>query len=344
MKNLRILIIAGAVIAAAAIAAIVYFVAFKNPASEVMNNNSNNQEAEGITYTNNEFGYSLILPKIWEGYKTAQAENNILFYIPADGKYKDLGYKYGAILYVAAVPLSEVKNQEQKCKIPDPNRYWAECAAVTESIGGNNAYKFYTRFADDFMPGHEEEGKAVQKSIKFFNVAQAPAKRTFSQVGKDYIFEFQYPTNLFTAEYGNDIFLPYRNDNSTAISEVVLNHTIPVEHCALSGQCTPTTTDLKVGATVLKDTLATIKNSSIGNQLIPQTYGTTKALVLAQGVEGEGIEYYFIEMPNGKVLMMYYQYINENVVQNYKKAKDFIPYAKQTRIAEDIIKSIKFTN
>ncbi len=341
MSKFKTLIIIGAVIALTAILTLIYIVAFKNPSS---NQGSNAEQfVQGIDYRNEEFGFSLTLPESWEGYQVSQSEHSIMFYIPADGQYKNVGYKYGPIIYVTAIPMSEAIEQEALCKTPDPNRYWAECAAVTESIGENNAYKFYTRFADDYMEGHEDEGKAVQKSIKFFDIEENPKLRTFRSINKDLIYEFEYPTNTFAAEYGENIYIPYNYDKMS-YSQITLFHQIPVQYCGASGQCTPNTIDMKFGAVLLEDSITDIQRSNIGDQLKARTFGTNTTLILSQGAEGEGIEYYFIEMPNQKVLMLYHKYINENVVLNYKKEKDFIPYAKQVEIAENIVQSVKFTN
>lgn len=343
MNKFKILIIGGAVIAVVGIIAMIYVVAFKNPTANISSVTEDSLHTPGIVYTNEEFGYRVILPESWAGYKVSQTETNTMFYIPADGMYKDLGYKYGAILYVAAIPMDEVRRQEQICKTPDSNRYWAECAAVTESIGGNNAYRFYTRFADDYMTGHEDEGKAVQKSIQFFDISQTPPNRTLRSVQKYFVYEFAYPTNTFKPEYAEDIALPY-NSEAQAYGELSLYHEIPMQYCGASGECVPITIDMKVGAVALNDPIDTIKRSAIGTQLITKTFGKNTALVLAQGAEGEGINYYFIETPNKKVVMIYHRYINEQVVQNYKNQKDFIPYSEQIKIMENIIKSIHFSN
>lgn len=341
MNKFKILTIAGIVLSTAAILCLVYIVAFKNPKSS--NTANSDLLANGITYTNEEFGYSLTLPSSWKDYKVSQAEESIMLYIPATGTYKDWGFEYGPIIYVTAVPLSEVAKQEVLCKTPDENRHWSECAGVNNSIGGNNAYRFYTAFVDDYMPGYEEEGKAVQGSIRFFNVNDAPEYRVFRSIQKDFDYEFEYPTNTFKATYGKEIFLPYESSKS-AYSQISLYHEIPVEYCGASGECTPTTDSMEVGSIVLEDTIEAIKKSSIGKMLSTKTYGLNTALVLSQGAEGEGMEYHFLEMPNNKVLLVYYRYINEEVVLNYKNVKDFIPYKQQTKIVDDILRSIKQSN
>jgi hypothetical protein len=152
---------------------------------------------------------------------------------------------------------------------------------------------------------------------------------------------------MFTPNYEVDVPSPIVESSFRGIAEIELAHIINTKHCALSGVCTPTTTNMKFGVIVFpKDiypTLVSLKKTSIGSELTNKTYGSNKAYILSQGVEGEGINYYFIENPNGGLLMVYYQYINENVLSEYKNVKDFIPYATQNRIVENVVASIKFT-
>ncbi len=298
-------------------------------------------------YTNSEFGYSLELPADWTDYKTDQTEENILFYLPtSDPNYTKQGINYGAIFYIVAIPLKEAETQDKKCASPDPDRYWGDCIAVLRNIGENNLYRFAWNIADDypadFAPEKIDQAEALSKNIKVFDVKTPASMRTFNRSKEGY--SLQYPTNVFTPQYGSDVFLPYSNANATAITAIELAHMVNTEYCALSGECTPTTTNMKFSIANLDDqSFAKLKKTKSGTEFVAQTYGTNKALVLAQGAEGEGAEYYFIENPNGGVLMMSYFYINENIVNKYKTVKGFIPYAQQTHIIEDIVKSIKFT-
>lgn len=349
MKNFKLVLTFGLVLAVLIIAFFVStFLAQKAKQHGPSNVNTvDNQAAAGNTYTNNEFGFSLLLPKDWTDYKVDQSDTDLLFYLPTTStNYGRPPQKYAPLFNIVAIPLAEAAAQDKKCATPDPYRYWGDCIGVINNLGGNNFYRFAwgssgIDYPPDFLTEKVKQAETVTKNIKIFDIQSVAPLRTFSRTNAG--FAFEYPTGIFTPTYAADIFLPYSQSAQQAIGEIELAHIIKVQYCAPSGKCTPTTTNMKFGAVPLKDqTFASLKKSSVGQELIPQTYGTNKALVLAQGAEGEGIEYYFLENPSGGVLMLYYQYINENIVTKYKSVKDFIPYAEQTHIIEDMVKSVKF--
>lgn len=95
--------------------------------------------------------------------------------------------------------------------------------------------------------------------------------------------------------------------------------------------------------TVVNSTLATIEQSKIKGELKDFTAGSNKFRYFSQGVEGEGIYYYFISLPNKKTLMVSRTYIDETILSSYKTAKDFITKANQDKLVEQILASLNFT-
>lgn len=153
-------------------------------------------------------------------------------------------------------------------------------------------------------------------------------------------FSFEYPENLLDA--GDEFtYLPYVNTKLT--TEASFKHEVNVQYCAPSGECKPTTTDFKFGIAIVDTPLTKIK-AEPGTKAEILTLGENKdVLTYSQGAEGEGVVYYFLSIAPGKTLMLYQPYIDENVLVNYKKVKDFLPFTKQKETMKEIITSLKKT-
>lgn len=61
----------------------------------------------------------------------------------------------------------------------------------------------------------------------------------------------------------------------------------------------------------------------------------------SEGAEGEGMAYYFFELPNGKTLILYQRNISENVVTKYQSVPEFIQIEEQMKIMDRILASFK---
>ncbi len=152
-------------------------------------------------------------------------------------------------------------------------------------------------------------------------------------------FSIQYPANFVQSV--KEVTTPYTN-TPVDITSQNFAHIIPIQHCNLKGDCTPTTTDFSFALSVVNSSMAKIEASKIKDELDNFTAGPNKYRYITQGVEGEGIYYYFIALPNGKSLMISRTYIDEFVLGGYKDAKDFIKKADQDKLAEQILASLSF--
>lgn len=346
MKNLKILIIAGTIIAVAAITTMIYLVATKNPTET----STNNAAVQGKSkFTEYSFGYKLDIPKLWDNYRTAQVGQNITFFIPVkDTAYIQAdGKAYAPVVTIAAITKQEVKDQEKLCAQEDPNRYWMECLAIENKIGDNNYFRIAWYGPQDGPTDFQtrnisEEVQSVLKSIELFDLSGEPDSLKYEDL--DYGISFYFQNQFFSYKYGEEIYLPFgQNEAKYSLFELV--HNIKTQHCALSGVCTPTTDNLKIGLIFLEDqTIDKIRKSSIGDQLVSKKFDNRQGWQLSQGVEGEGMNYYFFDAKDKGVLMFYQTYLDENILTNYKTTKDFIPYERQQSIMAQILRNFTLEN
>ncbi|MDQ3018918.1 MAG: hypothetical protein M3Q64_03545, partial [bacterium] len=146
-------------------------------------------------------------------------------------------------------------------------------------------------------------------------------------------YSFDYPKALFV-EYQTTTTLPH--DNSK-VSVDALKHELPMQYCAPSGQCRPTTINMSVGSTMINGPIEAIQKTDIGSQMIKKQLGDLTVYELEMGAEGEGIVYYYIPMPSNKILVIFRTFIDESTLISYKGANDFIPLAEQKRIFDQIV-------
>ncbi len=165
--------------------------------------------------------------------------------------------------------------------------------------------------------------------------------KTYTSTQYDY--SFSYP-NILKPGSEDFTYLPYGNGSQRVAVDASYIHEINKEYCALSGECRPTTQDFGFNASVINSPLSDVQKS-LGGSALPlqtKTFGSVHAIVTNQGVEGEGINYYFIAMPGNKTLMFSQRYIDENILVGYKGAKDFIPLAEQNKMMGEIISTLTF--
>lgn len=153
-------------------------------------------------------------------------------------------------------------------------------------------------------------------------------------------FSFIYPNNLKTGTE-DFTYVPSGSEEKVAL-EAQFVHEIPVEYCAASGECRPTTQDFEFGVSIIESSLAKLR-TRIEIPMTTKKFGDVTAYIMNQGVEGEGINYYFVVLDSTRTLMFDQRYIDENILISYKTAKDFIPFAQQNKMMETIISSLTFT-
>jgi hypothetical protein len=152
-------------------------------------------------------------------------------------------------------------------------------------------------------------------------------------------FTVQYPADFVQSK--KEVFAPYSN-SQTSITSENFAHSIPVKYCSPKGDCIPNTTDISMAFSVVNSSLATINQSKIKSELKDFSAGENSFRSFSQGVEGEGIYYYFIGLPNKKTLMISRTYIDEKILTSYKTAKDFISKTDQDKLALQILSSLSF--
>lgn len=154
-------------------------------------------------------------------------------------------------------------------------------------------------------------------------------------------FSFNYPKDIFIKSSGEIQVPVYTQENK--IKSFDLTHAVDVEHCGLSGlpeHCTPKTTDLKISFGVIESALTDLPEPQ-GQKLTPSDAGPNGTKTFEQGVEGEGVIYFFVPLGSEKTLMIAQTYLNESILSKYQTVANFISYAKQGEITKEIIGSIK---
>jgi hypothetical protein len=158
-------------------------------------------------------------------------------------------------------------------------------------------------------------------------------------------YSFKYPSNIFEM-YDKVSQVPFLNRREE-LPTASLVHTVPVEHCDLSGlpeHCTPTTTDISISFTPVDYSLNLIKTAKGGIDLEPITVNGVQGLRVDLGVEGEGRIDYYVPLDTSRTLWISRTYINEDVVGGYKNAPKFIPYPEQAKIFNALLNSLHLSN
>ncbi|MCX6712680.1 MAG: hypothetical protein NTY66_00540 [Candidatus Vogelbacteria bacterium] len=158
------------------------------------------------------------------------------------------------------------------------------------------------------------------------------------------IFEVSYPRRVFKLAEKPAVVPSAWTEKTRA---QVLTHTIPIQHCGLSGlpeHCTPSTTDISISFFVLERSFNDVFKE------LKKTFGDLPVVTLdghqgvrfEQGVEGEGIVYTVLPVNDTKTLFIGRSYLDEQIVGGYKGAKDFIRLAEQKKLYDEVIATFKF--
>lgn len=157
----------------------------------------------------------------------------------------------------------------------------------------------------------------------------------------EYGFSFTFP-NLDQFEGINyKISIPNGNANTNLDATVAYQHKIYASYCSPKGDCFPTTTDMLFGAAVLNENIDQYAKKNPQLVRAPIT-SKTYAYSYDEGVEGEGINYYFIAINPAQTVVIFHQYIDETVLPKYKDQPDFITYATQKKRMDDMLKTFEW--
>ena len=155
----------------------------------------------------------------------------------------------------------------------------------------------------------------------------------------EYGIKIDYPKTIFARE-ATELAGPFGNGQK--YTGDLLVHSIPVEHCGLSGlpeHCTPYTRDITIGFFIINEPLVNI------SQRLIKAYGEARKLSLvgregvyvSLGVEGEGIHYYFLPLSEKNSLMITRSYMDENILSGYKNISGFINLNEQEKLFEEVV-------
>lgn len=359
MINIKKSLTVGAIFAILLIAFFVTTV-MKN---KVIEKNANNKDRLHGSYLiqNENLGFKFnISDEFFSGYQEEQQGYITNYYLPT--KDSEWGQKYAKVLTIAAVPKTEAKQKEQICK--DGSTAVAEtpfdCIAFDNPIGENKYFIFAT------IPLIEAGPTDLQEKGVYDGIDEALKQATFSDpesMPKNLVYqnltagyELNYPSNLDRVFFDRanleklnaEITLPTQlgaESNHFADKEIFI--TLPVQYCALSGKCSPTTTNFAINFGPTGMTLKELQQSGLAKSLIKKNlgseeYGTDKIYTYEEGAEGEGVIYNFLVSGDNKVYSVALKYLDEQVIPKYKTTKGFTSFTQQKAIFEDIVKNVRF--
>jgi hypothetical protein len=336
----------------------------KNRHTSTRPTQENNTSQNGVyTVDNEELGYKFEISDKYFGVnnKTYQEIRNgylTSYYLKTtDPEWTKDGKNYAEVLTIGAVTKREANLKKPVCaknniKLLDTP---FDCLIFDQPLGSNKYLYFVVYPHTEEYPKDLSEIKISEaidealKNIQIYDPVSEPLTLKYNSY--EYGFEFSYPSYIDRAfwdpakneELGAQIELPREIDNNqTNISEKVLLHTLPIQYCALSGECRPTTLNFAINVGYTGKTLKQLRESDGGKSLTQKTIGDKLTYVYEIGAEGEGIIYYFTEGPNNKMYVVALRYLNEQIVTKYKTASGFTSFEEQKTTAENIIKNLNF--
>lgn len=170
--------------------------------------------------------------------------------------------------------------------------------------------------------------------------------RTGTVVGNTYTntkygFSFQFAGLSEFEKIGYNITVPNGQYSMNIDDLITFRHTVEAEYCSPRGDCVPTTTDMIFGVSAFSGNLSEYAKSN--PQLTKAPKGvTTYTYSYNEGAEGEGINYFFIQLANNNIAVVYHQYIDETVLASYKSVPDFIKYKLQQQRISNLLKSFEY--
>ncbi len=303
-----------------------------------------------------EFGFKFeISDEFFSGYQDFQTGYAFSYYLPTTDP--EWGQGFAKMLTVAAIPKGEADLKKAAC---DNDLYEQldtpfDCLVFSHSLGENQFYYFVQLPQIEAGPA-DLEAKGTEQAIadalanmEIYDITQPAQELSFQSM--DSGAEFDYPYFIDRALYdradlesiGAQINLPAELDGELSyFAEKELFKLLPIEYCALSGECRPTTTNFAINLGPSGKTLMELKNSDLGSSLVQRRIGDHSVYTYEVGAEGEGIIYYFVLGPNDQMYAVALKYLNEQVVTKYSNEQSFTPFSQQKTITENIIKSLVF--
>lgn len=312
----------------------------RNKNSEKFEQISNNNN--GLYTSNAELGYEFtIANQNIDGWEEERQGYQTWYYLPTtDRDWNKDGNFYSVVYSVTAIPKAEV---EKSRKICDNNQQesWYECVAFTHTIGENNLYTFVSIPAQDapqdFVDSMiiENVTNQIKTTFKTFNVSNP---QVLSYDYKKSGFGIKASTDLSTDYSASDnISLPFETDKFS--QDIGLSKILPIQYCGLSGECQPTTTNYAVTVGLLDLTETQLLAFPIADDFTKVNRNLATIYEYSQGAEGEGINYFFLVMPDSKIFVVAHRYLDETTNLRYKNVKNFTTYKKQTENVAMIVEN-----
>lgn len=299
---------------------------------------------------NKTLGFSFELPKNkYPEVKVEQSGYITYIYLPTKDKdWNAQGRYYANAFAIAATPIEQAEKNRTKCQMGQMDDPYA-CMPFTSSIGKNKYFYFTSSGpqegpAEFITAGLIDGIKQATDHLTVFDPPSKPANLTMQVFEKGY--EYSYPAYLEVSDYTNftaSLSLPAELSSNDYITDKALANILPVQYCALSGICQPTTTNFAVYIGAIDLTEKNLLQSGLGQSVTKTTVGNYSVYKYEQGAEGEGIIYYFLFGSNKKMTVVALRYMNEQVMARYQTVPNFVKYTDQIKTTEKIIQSLKFT-
>lgn len=322
-----------------------------------------NNEQGDFVIKNDEFGYSFEMSEVHFGandhaYKEIRNGYNTTYYLKlSDQEAQVNDQQYTDVLTIGAVTMREYNQNKAMCAKNNTilQQTPFDCMVYDQPLG-HNKYLYFFEYPQIVQYPQEFEdvklGDAIAaslKNIKIFDPAVEPLSLQFDSQQLGYSFNYpSYTDRTFwdpdnNRELGAEIKLPKEFDSEESnIGEKVIMHTLPIQYCALSGKCNPTTLNFAINVGYSGRTFKQLRTSSIWEGMQHKTIGEYNVYIYEIGAEGEGIIYYFADGPDNKIYVVALKYINEQVMPKYKTASGFTSFEEQKATAENIIKILDF--
>jgi hypothetical protein len=177
------------------------------------------------------------------------------------------------------------------------------------------------------------------------NLVGSSTQSTWSKLrDREGIFEVAYPRRLLKLSE-KQVFIP--PTGAEKAKALVLTHTIPVKHCGLSGlpeHCTASTTDFSLAFYTVNRSFNDIFKDlrKVFGDLPVVTVDGHQGVQFDQGVEGEGQVYLVLPVNDAKTMFIGRTYLNEQVLAGYQGVRDFIKFADQKILFDQIMGTFKF--
>ena len=158
-----------------------------------------------------------------------------------------------------------------------------------------------------------------------------------------YGFAVKYPSGIFIKQPAD---LQLSTVWQGSVAGVKLIHQVPVQHCGLSGlpeHCTPTTQDITIGFFPINKNFSVLSKAfkNYAGELTSLLVDGIQGFTFEQGVEGEGIYYYFFPLGRDSSLVITRTYISEEINLVYRGVSEFITFNKQEQLFSEVLNTLQ---